>query len=144
MWCEIVWNIRWRLQQFVFRLHMQNPRWDWVGNGDTEWYRHNLKTTPTPTVSLHCEKLLPPCHLFIKKKKKLSKSWYVTMCIENKLKKNNKYVFISCRPQKTSVLGHKSGLKRDDRTSNHHADARSPGQPTPPLSQRRWASVGGT
>ncbi len=33
------------------------------------------------------------------------------MCIANKLKKNNKYVFISCRPQKTSVLGHKSGLK---------------------------------
>ncbi len=55
------------------------------------------------------------------------------MCIANKLKKNNKYVFISCRPQKTSVLGHKSGLKRDDRPSNHHADARSPGQPTPPF-----------
>ncbi len=96
--------------------------------------RHNLKTTPTPTVSLHCEKLPPPCHLFItKKKKKMSKSWYVTMCIANKLQKNNKYVFISCRPQKTSVLGHKSGLKRDDRPSNHHADARSPGQPTPPF-----------
>ncbi len=29
--------------------------------------------------------------------------------------------------------GHKSGLKRDDRPSNHHADARSPGQPTPPF-----------
>ncbi len=55
------------------------------------------------------------------------------MCIANKLKKNNKYVIISCRPQKTSVLGHKSGLKRDDRPSNHHADARSPGQPTPPF-----------
>ncbi len=109
--------------------------------------RHNLKTTPTPTptVSLHCEKLPPPCHLFIKKKKKkMSKRWYVTMCIANKLKKTNKYVFISCRPPKTSVLGHKSGLKRDDRPSNHHADARSPGQPTPPFIQRRWASVGGT
>ncbi len=32
--------------------------------------RHNLKTTPTPTVSLHCEKLPPPCHLFITKKNK--------------------------------------------------------------------------
>ncbi len=32
--------------------------------------RHNLKTTPTPTVPLHCEKLPPPCHLFIIKKKK--------------------------------------------------------------------------
>ncbi len=34
--------------------------------------RHNLKTTPTPTptVSLHYEKLPPPCHLFITKKKK--------------------------------------------------------------------------
>ncbi len=31
------------------------------------------------------------------------------------------------------VLGHKSGLKRDDGPSNHHADARSPGQPTPPF-----------
>ncbi len=38
--------------------------------------RHNLKTTPTPTptvslhqVPLHCEKLPPPCHLFITKKK---------------------------------------------------------------------------
>ncbi len=55
------------------------------------------------------------------------------MCIANKLKKNNIYVFISCRPQKTSVLGHKSVLKRDDSPSNHHADARSPGQPTPPF-----------
>ncbi len=55
------------------------------------------------------------------------------MCIANKLKKNYKYVFISCRPQKTSVLGHKSGLKRDDRPSNHHADARRPGQPTAPF-----------
>ncbi len=72
--------------------------------------------------------------IYNKKKKKMSKSWYVTMCIANKLKKkNNKYLFISCRPQKTSVLGHKSGLKRDDRPSNHHADARSPGQPTPPF-----------
>ncbi len=85
--------------------------------------RHNLKTTPTPTptVSLHCEKLPPPCHLFIKN------------VYSKQAKKNNKYVFISCRPQKTSVLGHKSGLKRDDRPSNHHADARSPGQPTPPF-----------
>ncbi len=49
------------------------------------------------------------------------------MCIANKLKKTIN------RPQKTSVLGHKSGLKRDDRPSNHHADARSPGQPTPPF-----------
>ncbi len=31
--------------------------------------RHNLKT-PTPTVSLHCEKLPPPCHFIYKKKKK--------------------------------------------------------------------------
>ncbi len=66
------------------------------------------------------------------------------MCIANKLKKNNKYIFISCRPQKPSVLGHKSGLKRDDRPSNHHADARSPGQPTPPFipdraCERSWA-----
>ncbi len=36
--------------------------------------RHNLKTTPTPTVSLHCEKLPPPCHYNQKKKKKMSKS----------------------------------------------------------------------
>ncbi len=99
--------------------------------------RHNLKTTPTPTptVSLHCEKLPPPCHLFITKKKK--KYVYKLICdnvySKQAKKKNNKYVFISCRPQKTSVLGHKSGLKRDDRPSNHHADARSPGQPTPPF-----------
>ncbi len=96
--------------------------------------RHNLKTTPTPTVSLHCEKLPPPCHLFITKKKK--KNVYKLICdnvYSKQAKKNNKYVFISCRPQKTSVLGHKSGLKRDDRPSNHHADARSPGQPTPPF-----------
>ncbi len=97
--------------------------------------RHNLKTTPTPTptVSLHCEKLPPPCHLFITKKKK---NVYKLICdnvYSKQAKKNNKYVFISCRPQKTSVLGHKSGLKRDDRPSNHHADARSPGQPTPPF-----------
>ncbi len=50
--------------------------------------------------------------LVIYLKKKMSKSWYVTMCIANKLKKYNKYVFISCRPQKTSVLGHKSGFKK--------------------------------
>ncbi len=98
--------------------------------------RHNLKTTPTPTptVSLHCEKLQPPCHLFITKKKQ--KNVYKLICdnvYSKQAKKNNKYVFISCRPQKTSVLGHKSGLKRDDRPSNHHADARSPGQPTPPF-----------
>ncbi len=43
MWCIIVWNVWWklaskfakqipryRLQQFVFRLHLQNPRWDWA------------------------------------------------------------------------------------------------------------------
>ncbi len=99
--------------------------------------RHNLKTTPTPTptVSLHCEKLPPPCHLFITKKKKKNVSKLICDNVYSKQakKKNNKYVFISCRPQKKSVLGHKSGLKRDDRPSNHHADARSPGQPTPPF-----------
>ncbi len=97
--------------------------------------RHNLKTTPTPTptVSLHCEKLPPPCHLFITKKKKKVYKLICDNVYSKQAKKNNKYVFISCRPQKTSVLGHKSGLKRDDRPSNHHADARSPGQPTPPF-----------
>ncbi len=143
----IVWNIRWRLQQFVFRLHMQNPRWDWVEMETQSDTRHNLKTTPTPTPNRLFalrEAAASLSFIYNKKKKKMSKSWYVTMCIANKLKKNNKYVFISCRPQKTSVLGHKSGLKRDDRPSNHHADARSPGQPTPPFIQRRWASVGGT
>ncbi len=42
--------------------------------------RHNLKTTPTPTptVSLHREKLPPPCHLFIKKKQK--KNVYKLIC----------------------------------------------------------------
>ncbi len=86
---------------------------------------------PSLCIARSCRLLV--IYLKKKQKKQLSKSWYVTMCIANKLKKNNKYVFISCRPQKTSVLGHKSGLKRDDRPSNHHADARSPGQPTPPF-----------
>ncbi len=42
--------------------------WKWR-QSDT---RHNLKTmpTPTPTVSLHCEKLPPTFNFFIKKKKK--------------------------------------------------------------------------
>ena len=45
MWCIIVWNTWWKnwlailpskyqeiscRQQFVFRLHLQNPRWDWA------------------------------------------------------------------------------------------------------------------
>ncbi len=54
------------------------------------------------------------------------------MCIANKLKKTIN-TFYKLSTPKTSVLGHKSGLKRDDRPSNHHADARSPGQPTPPF-----------
>ncbi len=63
--------------------------------------RHNLKTTPTPTptVSLHCEKLPPPCHLFIKNK--IKKNVYKLICdnvYSKQAKKNNKYVFISCRP----------------------------------------------
>ncbi len=51
MWCIIVWNLWWklacnfakqiprnRLQQFIFRLSLQNPRWDWARIASATFY----------------------------------------------------------------------------------------------------------
>ncbi len=57
--------------------------------------RHNLKTTAhahTNRLFALREAAASLSFIYNKKKKKCLKSWYVTMCIANKLKKNNKYV----------------------------------------------------
>ncbi len=51
MWCIIVWNVWWklasnfakqiprnRLQQFFFRLHLQNPQWVWARTASATFY----------------------------------------------------------------------------------------------------------